>query len=538
MKRYFKITFIFAVLITMVSQSGCKKGWLDVNYNPSQLADNSITSDLLLPPLLLESAGLPPDFEILNMWMGYWAAPSLATNLSITTYTNVATNTIASPNIPILEEKSAAAGQDFYLGIAKVMRALAWSRCVDKLNFVPYFEAYRPEILHPKYDDGKLIYEDLMRRLTEASTLIKNADITKSAKITTSDIMFHGDRTKWLQFINTLKLRLLIHQANRPDRAAYIAAEIQVIKDQGAGFMPMGLDGAVNPGWTVLKSSNTYYALYTSHGVRGLFPRGDLATGVNSVDMAHASEYGMNLLKADTDPRLGFFYSSIDRALPVNAAQPFVQPDPANFRGSRFGLPINSFQFPYQSRPYISAVGGSRNIDVTTPLTSGIIKGNDMDSWIITSVENAFLQAEGVNRGWLPGDPEQTYKTAVRESFRWLNVGGNKAAPALSDAVFDQWYAAQVNNPRVNWTAAPDKYKLIMFQKYMALNGIDPIETWTDYRRNGRFPDVPVSVDPTRISNIVPIRFIYGPNEVITNVENIKALGEINMFTGKIWWMP
>ena len=156
----------------------------------------------------------------------------------------------------------------------------------------------------------------------------------------------------------------------------------------------------------------------------------------------------------------------------------------------------------------------------------------------MTSVEVAFLQAEAIYRGWLPGDPEQAYKTALIESFRWLNVGGNQTTPALSDAVCNQWYGAQAANPKINWAAATDKYKLIMYQKYLALNGIAPLETWTDYRRNGRFPDLPVSVDPTRIGNTIPIRFLYMTNEIIANADNVKALGPINAFTSKIWWMP
>lgn len=537
MKRHFKYILIPALMIMLLIESGCKKGWLDVNYNPRELTGTNATPDVLLPPQLENAAALPPDFETLNMWMGYWCGPSHDPSLNLTNYTNVSSGAGVSSTLPFMEQKSAQLGMDFYTGISKVIKAIVWSRMVDKLDYVPYSEAFRSDILRPKYDDGKFIYEDLMKQLTAASTLIKNADISKNDKLSLSDIMFHGDRTKWLQFINTLKLRLLIHQAARADRAAYIATEIQAIKDQGSGFLPMGVDAGVNPGYVTTVKQNVYLGLYSSHNTRG-GSRGDLFSGVNSVDFAHANEYALNLLKADNDPRIGFFYSTIDKPLPAGANVPFTEPAPLSFRGSRFGLPINTFLYPYQSRPYISAVGGSRNTDIVSPTTTGIIKGNNMDSWILTSVENAFLQVEAIYRGWLPGDAEQAYKTAIKESFRWLNVGGNKNTPALSDAAFDQWYNASAANPKIGWSAAPDKYKLIMYQKYMALNGIDPVETWVDYRRNGRFPDIPVSVDPTRIGNTIPFRFVYTQDEIITNEKNVKALGEINMFTGRIWWMP
>jgi hypothetical protein len=77
-----------------------------------------------------------------------------------------------------------------------------------------------------------------------------------------------------------------------------------------------------------------------------------------------------------------------------------------------------------------------------------------------------------------------------------------------------------------------------MNQKYMALNGIDPLETWNDYRRNGRFPDLPVSEAATRVGSGIPFRILYNQSEYQFNSNNVNAQGPIDMFTSKIWWMP
>ncbi len=137
----------------------------------------------------------------------------------------------------------------------------------------------------------------------------------------------------------------------------------------------------------------------------------------------------------------------------------------------------------------------------------------------------------------MPGDAEEAYKAAVKESFRWLNVGGNSTLPELSDAVFEEWYDEQVvaNNPNVSWAAAPDKYKLLMFQKYMVFNGIEPFEAWVDYRRNGQYPNILLSADPARVSDKMPVRLLYPQNEYMNNAENVKAQGEIDIFNSKIW---
>ncbi len=534
---------ILPLLFSLLLITGCKKGWLDVNYNPRDLTDTDATPDLITAPLL-ERAVATQGTRFLQLWMGYWAYYHFPAGHQIQTYDRVQLSPVTfaaqvPPEIAFLETRSRKLKMTFYTGIAKVLKVLQFQRAVDVVSSMPYRDAFNSGILQPRYDDGLLIYEDLMRQLDTASTLIRDAKVSDNLKISTVDIMFHGDQAKWIKFINTIKLRLLVHQANRTDRAAYIAAEIAKIKSEGSGFLESGQDASVNPGYMINRKLSYYYGCFSSHNQWG---GGDFdaVMQIGSWDWAHANVFAMNLLKENNDPRLGLFYSSIDIPFPAGAPEPFPQPGSQNFRGNRFGVYVNSGAYPYQDGAYVSAVGGSRNNDVVKPTATGIIKGRDMADWVMTSTESKFLQAEAVQRGWLPGNAEEAYKDAVKESFRWLNAGGNTAVPALSDAIFDTWYNAEVlaGNVNVSWAAAPDKYKLLMFQKYMAFNGIEPLESWTDYRRNGRYPDIPASEDPARVGNTIPFRLMYSTNEYIVNAANVNAVGPVNVFTSKIWWMP
>ena len=45
-----------------------------------------------------------------------------------------------------------------------------------------------------------------------------------------------------------------------------------------------------------------------------------------------------------------------------------------------------------------------------------------------------------------------------------------------------------------------------MSVKKTAINGIEPFETWVDYRRNNSYPEIPLSVDPGRIADVMPVR--------------------------------
>lgn len=525
---------IFA-LITMIAwmAGSCKKSWLDVNYNPSELTDSAATPDLVLPVLLAE---WPGTFQSgFNDWMGYWCEPRLSEgSIDWTNYNFNGTFWMDDPTLGqfLFEEKAARVNQTFYVGIAKIIKALTYSRNVDVLNNLPYTDAFKVNVRYPTYDDGQFIYEELMKELDLAISLIRDADVAKNAGISKADIMFHADKDKWIKFANTLKLRLLVHQANVPGRDAYIQSEISKIVNEGSGFLNSGEDAALNPGYT-WERPNAFYERYTQFETYNTYwpPQWPSAS---------ANVTALNFLKENDDPRIDFFYAPVQTPLPAGASEPFSQPEPLTYRGNKFGLPLNEATYPYQGTAYVSHVGGITEDGVVTSQSTGILKGYNMDFWIITSVESLFLQAEAVYRGWLPGNAEQAYKDAVKESFRWLNAGGNSDMPELSDAVFEEWYNNQVaaSNVNVSWQAAPDKYKLLMFQKYMAFNGIEPFESYVDYRRNGGYPDIPLSADPARIGDKLPVRSLYNSNEYVNNAANVKAQGTIDVFNSKIWWMP
>lgn len=530
------------VLLIIVIGAGCKK-WMDINHDPNTKTESTITPDQVLPGALTRSSNsVNLNFVSISNWMGYWCvAADLTQDPEEQTY-NIgnSSNTLRfndfysnSNEYQLVAEKALQTGQQFYLAAAMIMKAYNFGLLVDCFNNVPYREALQGvngatniNYLLPHYDDAKFIYEDLITQIDSAIQLVKISDVYKNYRFEDADIMFHGNKVKWIKFANTLKLRLLMHQASRPDRASYIQAEINKILAEGSGFLGSGEDAAVNPGFlqTPAEKVNAYYESFG-------FSTYDNSLRANP----RANIIAMNFLKADQDPRLGYFYRPVEASVPPGAPEPYTQPEPSNYRGGQYGLQVNPDDYPYQGYIYLSAPGGITTGGPVTAASSGIFKGYNMDAWILTSVESLFLQAEAIQRGWISGDAKTAYKDAVRESYRWLNVNND---PAAADIAFADWYASQTANIRVNWDAATDKYKLLMYQKYMALNGIAPLETWTDYRRNGAYPSIPLSVHPSRTSDVIPIRLLYPQSEYNNNTENVKAQGVISAFTSKIWWMP
>lgn len=73
-------------------------------------------------------------------------------------------------------------------------------------------------------------------------------------------------------------------------------------------------------------------------------------------------------------------------------------------------------------------------------------------------------------------------------------------------------------------------------QKWVTLNGIAPVEIWTDYRRSGIPNFLTFSADPNKANVTPPVRLLYPQREISVNNDNVVAVGTINAFTSKIFW--
>ena len=90
--------------------------------------------------------------------------------------------------------------------MARIMKAYSFQMLVDAYGDVPYSEAglsYLEGIFLPKYDDQKVIYEDIAKELKEA---VDGLDATQPK--VSGEMYFGGDIPKWKKFGNSLLLRV------------------------------------------------------------------------------------------------------------------------------------------------------------------------------------------------------------------------------------------------------------------------------------------------------------------------------------------
>ena len=169
----------------------------------------------------------------------------------------------------------------------------------------------------------------------------------------------------------------------------------------------------------------------------------------------------------------------------------------------------------------------------------------------MTASESFFLQAEARQRGFITSGPsaQVLLETGIVENFKFVGLTATDAT---------NYITANAGYPDVDITAAPLAAGLpggglftIISQKWFGLNGLNTLETWTDWRRVnysattptfvygaavGYDPGPAISVSPQNTSNRIPVRLLYPQTEYNYNPENVGAQGTINQFTSRVFW--
>ena len=485
----------------MVFMSSCSKDFLNVNEKNPNLA-SQVDPKLVLPAAqnaIAYTMNNPRRFEFVYLWHGLWSiSAGYSQPMALTQYRLLNSSYqnawlefyLAGSNLTAIEQASTTPQTVYYLAIAKIMKAYIFQNIVDCWGDAPYTEAYQTGSgnLKPKYDKQKAIYEDLIVQLDAAMNLIQTATISASIPTATNDIVYHGNMGLWLKFANTLKLRILLHQAAMDGREAYIKAAIATTAS--IGYLGAGESALSNPPYIVSAGKmNPFYETYYNN-----------AGGAQSdgITYHNAGKDNVDFLIASNDPRIGKYW------------QPYSGTSyDGNYLGALVLTPANKTS----KLGYIKDDVGTM---IGTPTKAAPI---------LTDFESLFIQAEAAQRGLISGDVQALYEGAVKRSFAYCGV------PAASAAVF-----LSQNTDKTNFSVAVDKLKLIILQKWVALNGVAPVEIWDDYRRTGIPSFIHFSQDPAKAKEYPPVRLLIPQDEVDVNNENVVAVGTIDPWTSKIFW--
>lgn len=519
-----------AILVIVVG-SGCRKGQFNINKNINNPTDSTVTYDVVLPAAMNSSGSIiARSWGPIQNWMGYWSrsgtyAPNvIEETYQITTgFGNGIWNNCYDNNYDyqIIQTKAAQAGAGFYEGIARIMKAQNFQILVDVYGNVPYTEALKGSTNPtPKYDKGIDIYKALFRQIDAGLDLINAAVVTTSnanKNIATNDIMFGGNKANWNKFGNTLKLRMLIHcyAVAGIDKAA----ELAIINTNGNGFLTA--DASVNPGYSGNDKPNPFWNQYITNT--------DGSGSANNIYYA-ANKWGHDYYDYNGDPR---------------NSQHVV------YTNGGGGVPYGTPPIAIYASANVSHIG------------VGVYKSATARQQIITATESYFLQAEAIQRGFLPGGPATAAARmidGINASYAYYGVTGATAAGLIAGNA--TWPDVDPNGT-VKFAGGPGGgLYTILSQKWFALNGVNTLEIWTDWRRvpytdvatkmssganasttnfvygDGSFyaPGPARSVSPQITpADQIPVRYLYPQTEYNYNTANVSAEGTVTRYSRVFW---
>lgn len=527
-----KITILLIAIVAVAA--GCKK-FTDINNNPNQ--PTAVTPNVVLSAALVQSAAnIGTDFQSTARWMGYWSrSGSYIQDVSTETYNIGPTyhdgefqalyNVLSKYDY--IEHNSA--GDPFYVGVAKTMKAFHFSTLVDGFGNVPYSQAFNLiKYPTPAYDDASKIYLDLISQCDSAVSYFQKAILyygVSPGAVSTDDkydiVYGRGagvDPTtrvnEWIAFVNTIKLRLLLTGQGSTAISSIISSEIAKTTANGVGYIGVGASASVNPGYTSANSAQQnplYGSFYLPAGTPGF-----------GLVYYRANTYYVNYGNAHNDFRFTDDYT-------IN------QGGPPYVTGNYDGDPLSV------SNSLSSIVGQS-----TQPSTIGPLKSNTQDQFLMSDFEALFWQAEAAFDGFIPGSAATFVQQGTEQSFVYVNdTGSGVAANNVADA--DSYLAGQAGDPYVD--VAAGGLQAIITQKWAALNAVNWEQAYTDYRRTGYpLPDG-TNFGFSHANNIIPhplkdasgvtrpvslpFRYPYPQSEINTNSKNIPS--GITIYTPIFW---
>ncbi|MEK6482421.1 SusD/RagB family nutrient-binding outer membrane lipoprotein [Catalinimonas sp. 4WD22] len=258
------------------------------------------------------------------------------------------------------------------IAVARILRAWAFSNITDIWGDIPYFEALAglDQVL-PTYDPQELIYEDLIKELSEASTQIELEGTPVEG-----DIIFGGDMENWQLLANALKMRLGLRLSKVDPAMAQ-----EVVQEAYQAGLP---------------SDNSQNALYRFSASAG-----------NNNPMYYRFFISV--------PNLGVSNTMVDKLIELNDPRLAYYADVAALgdnAGEYIGMPYGIDR---------SKGSGIRDEAVSWPDAEKVL-GAASPFTILSYAEVSFMKAEAASRGWIDGDAETYYKTGIRASLEYWGV--------------------------------------------------------------------------------------------------------------------
>ena len=405
-------------------------------------------------------------------------------------------------DVKAMSDLSVAEGNVFIEAAALVYRAVLMDLVTKVYGDAPFSETNKLDegLIFPKYDTQKEIYETILIDLKTAKNMIEGISGSELPVLDGYDLLYDGDKGKWIKFINSLRIRMcLLLNNKKAELGVNVDAEFQ---DAAQNVFTSSADNALLD----------YIGTSAGTSFRG--------GPYNSSELSYARRMGqpfLDTLRNQNDPRLYRWIRPVEKnwSTDVSTETTVDFTDPL---GQTFSVDVLPYPTGYDvdTRLYVGLPIGKK--DSWTEYNAGPDKSVEpkyspylsrlaemyfqnanplISMTIITYSEVEFILAEAAAIGAFGiTDAETHYKKAIEASMDEWGIFDDY----VGGFDYDNYYSQE----SVDLSQATNKQKRIIHQKYISM-WFRP-ESWFDWRRTG-YPDFEVPFDSDQPA--LPIRFHY-----------------------------
>lgn len=409
-------------------------------------------------------------------------------------------------------------GSNTYTGIFTTFRVMLFEYVTACYGDVYYTQALkgREGILYPKYDKQADIYAGLLTELDEAAKLISSGTDAVDANY---DLMYGGDKAKWLKLCNSVKLRLVMRESAK-------------ISDAGTKLT------AIAGSSLLTTASDNAKIQYTGTTADNSWPLGALGTpDIGGLDRMRPSKTLVDMMLDLNDPRVPVWFAPIENPWTTDQTKNGTKVTTTDPNGYTY---TSTWEYIDVTNASIKAQVDAGNILDKDKLYAGYVAGmpgdwkNGNGNWNVAASgaygnfkvsrfstlfrQNAhkYLQATVMNAD------EVQFDLAEAAAKGWISGNANTYYTAGITAAMQRW---GISDAAITAYLAQDKVKLpsdkagqlqkIASQKWLALF-CNASEAYFDIRRTG----LPNIFTNGYLSNYqFPVRLRYPSNELGQNLD-------------------
>jgi hypothetical protein len=535
-----KILYIISLTVVLSSLLGCKK-YLDINSDPASPSVPSLPA-LLAPAQATMSRTLIFDARGTGAYTQFWSNTAVSEVYDIHNANQGGSGAgnqgwrdiyqLQGPSINLMIQQGIQNEQWDYVGVAFALRAWGFQYLTDMHSDIVFKQAWEPNRVFFDYDNQETVYKGIDSICRQALVYLSRTDgKVNQAQLGRGDIIYQGNRDRWIRFVYGLMARNYHRLTNKADYKAdsvirYV--DLSLASNADNAFVPHSATrnddtnpmGPARDNFSVRRQSRFIVQLMDGTILRG------------------------NSVSTSRDPR-------IRGMLSVSPDTSFISPTMTALNGGyRFLLPSvgyvlgNAGTLTFRRGPATvwgdSAIANPAIANFADRTVGKYLFRNNAPLPIMTYHELQFIKAEAALLKRDKGTAFTAYTNAITSHFDFVNAmnsGTNNYNPISATE-----RTSYLTSPAVKQTAAALTLTDVMQQKFIGNWGWNFLEQWCDMRRYHYYDTDPETSLPV-FNGFQPITtfsaFNGGPNlayrvwptnfsEFDWNREALRKIGALN----------